>query len=996
MTPTTPVTRSPRSGGRAASRRTFVSIAALLVGAAATVNPAHSRPSDEPVPPVADALDAAPHANVLGQLGGATTAVALVGRDAELLLAGVGPRVVVYDVSDPDQPRAVAQSDVLGGIVRDIAAEGSVAIASTGVGGWCAFDLSGLPAFPEAACDAEHGHAHGVAVAGRWAYVAAGPDGLKVLDLAVPQLPRAAALVRPGLGNIVDVAVAGDYAYVVDDHSGLIVLDIASPQSPRQVAAFDTGRGAAAVAVDGARAYVLQTADIDPAIEIVDVSDPRSPTRVGRLLVSDTATDLEVVGSIVYVTDEVEGLTLADVRDPLAPVLLGYHRLDGGARAVSVAGDNAFVASARTGLAVIDIADVQAPVLVAKFGNPIAHFVLRGSLLFGVEPESGTLRILDVGSPNNPRPVGMLSLAPMAAADPPISIQDIALDVDRVYAATSDKELVVVDVTSPAAPVEAIRMELPDHVKRLAAANGAVYAATAASGVLIFDARRAGVPQRVASIAVDDVNDVAVVRSQLYVGARDGLRIYDVGTPAVPKLLGEHSTLPATVDDVLVAGDRAYLTGSGDGFFVRLAVVDVRDPSRPVLLDDAALPMDVGAYRVDVRGDFAFVAAAEWGAYVFDVADPRRIEEVAVMDVSGSTLDLVGVGDHLLVSDSEEGLRIFELAELRAPKLIGLSETLGDAVAVVESGGYAYVTAGTRGLHVVDVREPGRPRQTGWLALPGGASGIDKEGDTVVVAAGPAGLQVIDASSPAGPTLVAGIRPDDFVVDGPHWVNDVRVRGGIAFAACYQCGLWVVDVSNPAAPRHLGQAGGGRGGQYDMAVSLGDDDDARVYLAGTEGIRIYDTADTAVPKLVHNVRSLGTLLDVDVRGRWASVAGASDLFATIDVQDPETPKVAGTLPLAAKGLSVVGMEGRAVVATGSADPRVDSAANLSFIDVGNPSELHVAHGIALAGHPASLDAAGDIIYTANRDGGLWVIGQRASARLDKLAFVPLARTAAAP
>ena len=58
----------------------------------------------------------------------------------------------------------------------------------------------------------------------------------------------------PGGGN--DVFIAGNYAYVADGGEGLQVIDISDPTAPLLVGTFDTAGGAADVVVSGNVAYV--------------------------------------------------------------------------------------------------------------------------------------------------------------------------------------------------------------------------------------------------------------------------------------------------------------------------------------------------------------------------------------------------------------------------------------------------------------------------------------------------------------------------------------------------------------------------------------------------------------------------------------------------------------------------------------------------------------------------------------------------------------------
>ena len=59
---------------------------------------------------------------LVGQIGGCTRAVALQGNYAYI---GVGPRLVILNISDPAHPTMVGQTGVLPGIVSGVAVSGS-------------------------------------------------------------------------------------------------------------------------------------------------------------------------------------------------------------------------------------------------------------------------------------------------------------------------------------------------------------------------------------------------------------------------------------------------------------------------------------------------------------------------------------------------------------------------------------------------------------------------------------------------------------------------------------------------------------------------------------------------------------------------------------------------------------------------------------------------------------------------------------------------------
>ncbi len=82
---------------------------------------------------------------------------------------------------------------------------------------------------------------------------------LKIIDPTdLPEVLFLSTLITPGVIN--DVAYDGRYAYVADGEAGLRVIDLADPSKPREIFAFDTTGNAVAVAVDGDWVYLADQA----------------------------------------------------------------------------------------------------------------------------------------------------------------------------------------------------------------------------------------------------------------------------------------------------------------------------------------------------------------------------------------------------------------------------------------------------------------------------------------------------------------------------------------------------------------------------------------------------------------------------------------------------------------------------------------------------------------------------------------------------------------
>ena len=168
---------------------------------------------------------------LVGQIGGATNTVAVQGNYAYIV--GVGPRLVILNISDPAHPTVVGQTDILHGTVQGVAVVGNYAYITEG-GGSCKSSGGGLriinianPATPfEVGFYDTWGAAHSVAVAGNYAYVGADDrDGgsLYIINVSNPAVPTQAGFYDTP-GGAFYVALAGDYAYVADAQGGLLIL----------------------------------------------------------------------------------------------------------------------------------------------------------------------------------------------------------------------------------------------------------------------------------------------------------------------------------------------------------------------------------------------------------------------------------------------------------------------------------------------------------------------------------------------------------------------------------------------------------------------------------------------------------------------------------------------------------------------------------------------------------------------------------------------------
>jgi hypothetical protein len=301
----------------------------------------------------------------------------------------------------------------------------------------------------------------------------------------------------------------------------------------------------------------------------------------------------------------------------------------------------------------------------------------------------------------------------------------------------------------------------------------------------------------------------------------------------------------------------------------------------------------------------------------FARTDSVEIELLADVN-AGGIMKRVAVRDSLLYVGSTAGLEIWSITDERNPVRRSWIATALNDFAVQES--LAYIIGSDGSFKVYNVADPANPALRGVC--------LDS-GSTIAVTAGTAlvgdrwGLYVIDISNPAAPHRVGS------------WgsaIEGVSARGHLCYVTTFNpntpgdIGFYILDVSTPSSPRQIGfldQAGG-----YDVHLV-----DTLAYCSGDADVirlSVVSVADSAHPRLVGFGNSAGW-----DRGVWASGLSRAAFVATdwaglrvFDVSVPSSPVTVTEAFAADLAVDVDVDDGRAYVA--------NDMCGLQILDVANP------------------------------------------------------------
>lgn len=233
------------------------------------------------------------------------------------------------------------------------------------------------------------GFANAVAVAGDYAFVAAGATGLQIVDISDPENPAIVSSVDTA-GTASDVELWNDIALVADGANGLVLIDVVSPLSPTVLGrAVTSGE---AWAVDAGEDIAVVAAKT--GLAVVELSDTSTPPQIGWLeLPNMLVRQVALEGNVAYVATFGGGILSVDLTDPAIPTVLGDVDLRPGSAENSVGGlavrDGRIVATdglggVLGGLVTVDATDPATLALIGRSEDAVGltNVVLDGPLAF--------------------------------------------------------------------------------------------------------------------------------------------------------------------------------------------------------------------------------------------------------------------------------------------------------------------------------------------------------------------------------------------------------------------------------------------------------------------------------------------------------------------------------------------------------------------------------------------------------------------------------------
>jgi hypothetical protein len=590
----------------------------------------------------------------IGHYGGAVQAVAVAGNRAYV---GRGPRLEVYDLTDPADPALLGRSALLPGNILDVAVSGSYAYLAASWGGLRVVNIANPAAPVEVAAvtvDTQAPAAAELKLANGKLYVASfnpesgNPRGrLSIFSLTNPALPAPLGG-YDWPGSMFGVAVSGNVAYVAMSVSGVMVLDVSNSALPTFVKFVDTPGFPSRLALTGNYAYV---ADGSGGLTVIDVANPATANVVGNAPIPTNGRDVALLGGYAYVATD-GGARVYDLTIPISPTQVGSIFTIAKVVDVDAQDGQLYLAAYEGGLIIASLAAPGAPVQIGTTGladNALALAVantLSGNAAFLGNSAAG-VTVVGVNNPAAPLRLGNLDTSGWP--------QGIALSGIFAYAASWNPDLQTLNISNPQAPTLGTTLQQGGM-------NGL---------------------------------DIFVQGSYAYLaGYSGGLAVLGLSNPLSPTVKGSVNT-PGDAYSVVVSGTYAYVADNYSG----LQIVDVSEPLTPVIVGDYNT---VGtAQGVAIQGSTAFVADGLSGLSIIAAGSILDPDQVGHIDTAGEARKVVVQGQRAYIADGWNGLVVVDISDHTQPVQIGHYQTANDAADVALYNGLIYVADSGGGLFIL-------------------------------------------------------------------------------------------------------------------------------------------------------------------------------------------------------------------------------------------------------------------------------------------------------
>jgi len=396
------------------------------------------------------------------------------------------------------------------------------------------------------------------------AFLMCGTDGIVALDITRPLQPNFLALLKDGSVDAQQADLSAHLLYVADGTNGLRVYNYTDRTNITLSGTFSIGPGEYAnfFRWDINKKGFLSTGP-NGYLYLLNITNVSSITeRWKRSFTPGFPNDVAINQKIIYFANDYD-LKILNLNNITNPQEYSHVIFAGEPSSVHVSGNMGVLAEGLTGIDVINLSDITSPQLLRKFEKTGVNFydvLINDSNIYCATSEG--LEVVSITDPQNPVNLSSLSLGEAYAIDLKGSVG---------YLVSSSGRLRTIDLSDPANPTQLDSLVIGDTCYDLSIESNYAYVSFKSTGDQGFAVVDISDPS---NLQLDNTYTVAGGADGLYANGtllavaalEAGLRLYDITDPTSVTFLNNALT-SYNVSKVYVAGDEIYAAAQDDGLY---------------------------------------------------------------------------------------------------------------------------------------------------------------------------------------------------------------------------------------------------------------------------------------------------------------------------------------------------------------------------------------------------------------------------------------------
>ncbi|NHJ85709.1 MAG: hypothetical protein FK734_09625 [Asgard group archaeon] len=433
-------------------------------------------------------------------------------------------------------------------------------------------------------------------------FLAAGNDGVVVLDIIRPFSPQYITTLKNGITDSRSMDFSARILYVADGNNGIKVYNYSSLTAFNYVTRVSISSGYAQFIKWDVNYKLFLSTGVGGGLSLYNITNLTSITkRWTQTYTPGAAFDIAIYSTTVYLANYFD-LKIINMFNSSNPVIYSNLIFAGEPSAVSLEGTKGILASGQSGLSIMDITDPINPILISEYvnlGTSIYDIELKGNYIYCAT--SNGLLVLSIATVTNPVVTGQLALGRARA---------IEIVGSTAYLGIDGVGFVSVNIANPASP---------SLLKSLATAGL--------------------------------VTEIAIQSNYAYISVNTaGFQVVDITTPATMSIVATQDTVKANGIDVM--GDIVIIADTTNG----LEVYNVSNLAGITHITNLLSAYNVS--KVDFTGNEIYVAAKEDGIYLLDANNITNITQKAHFNDGGSSEYVKFYNSLVYVADGVDSFEI--------------------------------------------------------------------------------------------------------------------------------------------------------------------------------------------------------------------------------------------------------------------------------------------------------------------------------------------------